>query len=203
ASSNEHDAAPKSQSKKRARVNPRAEPKLTELEQRLIWLDLAQSHVYALKHFKYESNADERIRVMKRGAWRLIEQGAKLSRRTDMAVVIALAPLDNGKASVDDVVYVSPNLCDAARPALRGMAQTFRNEFTKTMHGYREAGRADAARQMEANKRLMAEKAELLAQNAELQAQIQRLSASTSGSNTQSRSDIPSSSSASRSSSVA
>ncbi|KAE8226905.1 hypothetical protein CF326_g7637 [Tilletia indica] len=172
-----------SKGKKRARVNPRVE-KLTDHEQRLIWLDLARSQEYALKHFKYESNADERVRVIKRGVWRLIEQGAKLSRRTDLAVVVAVAPLDNGKSSVADVVYVSPNLCDTARPALRSMAEDFQNEFKQTMHKYREAGRVDVGQQLQANKKLMAEKAKLQNENAQLRAQLRRLAPSTSSSST-------------------
>ncbi|KAE8266447.1 hypothetical protein A4X09_0g5902 [Tilletia walkeri] len=153
-------------------------------------LDLARSQEYALKHFKYESNADERVRVIKRGVWRLIEQGAKLSRRTDLAVVVAVAPLDNGKSSVADVVYVSPNLCDTARPALRSMAEDFQNEFKQTMHKYREAGRVDVGQQLQANKKLMAEKAKLQDENAQLRAQLRRLAPSTSSSSTNTASSL-------------
>ncbi|CAD6896293.1 unnamed protein product [Tilletia laevis] len=163
-----------SSSKKRARVriNQRAEPTLTDRQQREIWLDLGTAHEYATQNYKYEGNAEERARIAGRSSWRLVEFGAKLSRRTNMGVVIAFAHLDTTKHVVQDYVYISPNLCDKSKPGLRTMAQKINTEFKGAVHTYREAGRAEAAQNMEDKKRLIAEKAELQEQNERLQAQL-------------------------------
>ncbi|KAL9935226.1 hypothetical protein V8E36_005574 [Tilletia maclaganii] len=163
--------------RKRSRVNAnqRADPKIKETEGRKIWLNLSESHSYATKNFKFETNADERARVAKRSSWRLIEQGAKLSARTGQSVIIAFGPLTLGNHGVGDHVYVSPNLCDPARPTLRSMAENFSKEFKQALHAYREAGRAHGAKAIEANKLLIAEKANLLAEPERLKAEVEAL----------------------------
>ncbi|KAK0519462.1 hypothetical protein OC835_007513 [Tilletia horrida] len=64
--------------KKRTRVNRRADTSLTEAEQRSIWLNLAESHSYAMSKYQYELNAEERLRLAKRNTWRLVEQVSRL-----------------------------------------------------------------------------------------------------------------------------
>ncbi|KAL9933718.1 hypothetical protein V8E36_007376 [Tilletia maclaganii] len=59
--------------KKKKKINTRAEPSLTDLDQRAIWMDLGQAHKYAQEHYSFEQKSEERIRQETR-AWRLIEQ---------------------------------------------------------------------------------------------------------------------------------
>ncbi|KAL9933916.1 hypothetical protein V8E36_006998 [Tilletia maclaganii] len=163
--------------KNKKKVNTRAEPSLTDLDQRAIWMDLGQAHKYAKEHYSFEQKSEERIRQETR-AWRLIEQAARLSRRTGMGVIVGLTHLDNGKhLEPHDYFYASPNLCDASRPSLRKMAQSFSDEFKQVMHTYREAGRLEAAEHIAANKALIADKTRLQQQNEELLAKIKALEA--------------------------
>ena len=92
-----------------------------------------------------------------------------------MSVVIAFGPLTLGKHGANDHVYVSPNLCDPSRPTLRTMAETFSKDFKQSLHTYREAGRADGAKALAANKILIAEKASLLAETEQLKAELEAL----------------------------
>ncbi|KAE8236426.1 hypothetical protein A4X03_0g9440, partial [Tilletia caries] len=161
----------KGKKRQRVNVNLRPEPNLTEAQYRDIWLNLKNSHNYAMKYYEYEHNSQARMQVAKRGTWRLIEQGAKLSARSGLAVFIAFGPLnESAKAEARDHVYVSPNLCDGARPTLRAMAEHAANDFKTTMHMYREAARANTAQALEANKVLIAEKTALKEKNDELEA---------------------------------
>jgi len=182
------DAAPSSSNKdalphqskqvqpvKKKRQNGRVDPSLSEAEQRAIWMNLGQAHKYAQEHYKLEVKAEERTRIEKR-AYKIIEQAAKVSRRTNLGIIVALTHLDNAThAEPHDYVYASPNLCDTARPTLRAMAQTFSSDFKRVMHTYREAARLEAAEQMAANKILIADKARLQQQDEELLARIKEL----------------------------
>ncbi|KAE8222251.1 hypothetical protein CF319_g4514 [Tilletia indica] len=173
------DVVDKGKKRQRMNVNPRAEPTLTESKHREIWLNLPKSHNYAMKHYSYESNPEVRLRVAKRGAWRLVEQGAKLSARTGLAVIVAFGPLDEtAKREAQDHFYASPNLCDAARPTLRNMTEKTAQDFKTTMHTYREAGRAETAKTLEANKKLVEQKTALAGKNKELEARIADLESS-------------------------
>ena len=90
-----------------------------------------------------------------------------------MAVVIGFGPMENGNHALKDHVFVSPNMCEEKRTTLRGMAETFSNDFKRTMTAYREAARADVARQIQVNKQLMADKAALQAENERLRARVE------------------------------
>ncbi|CAD6984680.1 unnamed protein product, partial [Tilletia controversa] len=64
----------KGKKRQRVNVNLRPEPNLTEAQYRDIWLNLKNSHNYAMKYYEYEHNSQARMQVAKRGTWRLIEQ---------------------------------------------------------------------------------------------------------------------------------
>ncbi|CAD6971186.1 unnamed protein product [Tilletia controversa] len=147
--------------KKTTRKRVREEQDLTDRQQRSIWLNINNAHSHAKKNFQYENRGQERARVAGRSTWRLVEAGAKLSGKTGMGVIIALAHLDNGKHTMPDYVYVSENLCDAAAPELRTMAQLVNKEFKTAVHQHRALLHQQAAANVEANKRLIAEKAAL------------------------------------------
>ncbi|KAE8188018.1 hypothetical protein CF335_g7004 [Tilletia laevis] len=146
--------------------------KVKEATKRAIWLNLATAHEHGMKNHKLEANVEERSRIANRGTWRLIEQAAKLSRRTDMGIIVAYAHLDHGKHKIKDYVYVSPNLCDPSRTTLRSMAQKIHTDFTDTVTAYREAGRAQVALDSEARKAWVAERVAMRAEMDRLRAEL-------------------------------
>ncbi|KAE8239924.1 hypothetical protein A4X13_0g8013 [Tilletia indica] len=172
------DAPPESSTevragKKRSYTAQRPEPHLSEADQRTIWLNLPNAHKYANQHFTYVKDAEERSRVASRGTWRLVEQAAKLSKRTEMAVVVGLAHLDNGKHNIKSYVYISPNLCDPARPTLRTMAEDIDQQFQVATHKYREAAREDVIQETQARKELVAERVAHKAESDRLKAELE------------------------------
>ncbi|KAE8235965.1 hypothetical protein A4X06_0g9703, partial [Tilletia controversa] len=107
--------------------------------------NMEEAQKYALMHWEYEANAEERCRIAGR-SFKLIESAAKLSVRTGMGVFVGLAHLDQGKHTTQETLFVSPSLCQRDRPTLRQMGLDMMATFKEATDTYRISQRTEAAK---------------------------------------------------------
>ncbi|KAE8228661.1 hypothetical protein CF326_g6402 [Tilletia indica] len=135
--------------------------------------NIEEAHKYALNHWEYENNAEERCRIAGR-SFKLIESAAKLSVRTGMGVFVGLAHLDQGKHTTQETLFVSPSLCQRDRPTLRKMGLDMMATFKDATDTYRLSQRTEAAMAIRDSKARIAQIDTMKLQMKELRAELER-----------------------------